>query len=162
MSDTFDMKEVDGIVYEIEARKVTKGGERIDIGANPSTENQDEGGDLDDKVEQELDIVVAFRLHDMEMKAPQRKSHYIPHIKAYMKKVVEALKAKGTDEETIKAFQTGAQAYVKKIIANITDYDFYIGESQDFDGMHVLLNYREDGITPYFTIWKHGLTEMKV
>ena len=24
------------------------------------------------------------------------------------------------------------------------------------------LNYREDGKTPYFTIWKHGLTEMKV
>lgn len=26
----------------------------------------------------------------------------------------------------------------------------------------VLLNYREDGITPYVAIWKHGLKEMKV
>lgn len=26
----------------------------------------------------------------------------------------------------------------------------------------VLLNYREDGITPYVTLWKHGLKEMKV
>lgn len=26
----------------------------------------------------------------------------------------------------------------------------------------VLLNYREDGVTPYVTVWKHGLTEMKV
>lgn len=26
----------------------------------------------------------------------------------------------------------------------------------------VLLNYREDGITPFVTIWKYGLTEMKV
>lgn len=26
----------------------------------------------------------------------------------------------------------------------------------------VLLNYREDGITPYVTVFKHGLTEMKV
>jgi hypothetical protein len=26
----------------------------------------------------------------------------------------------------------------------------------------VLLNYREDGVTPYITVWKHGLTEMKV
>lgn len=26
----------------------------------------------------------------------------------------------------------------------------------------VLLNYREDGITPYITIWKHGLSETKV
>jgi hypothetical protein len=26
----------------------------------------------------------------------------------------------------------------------------------------VLLNYREDGTTPYVTIWKHGVKEMKV
>jgi hypothetical protein len=26
----------------------------------------------------------------------------------------------------------------------------------------VLLNYREDGVTPYVTIWKHGLIEEKV
>lgn len=26
----------------------------------------------------------------------------------------------------------------------------------------VLLNYREDGITPYVTIWKYGLIEEKV
>ena len=26
----------------------------------------------------------------------------------------------------------------------------------------VFLNYREDGITPYVIIWKHGLEEMKV
>lgn len=26
----------------------------------------------------------------------------------------------------------------------------------------VLLNYREDGVTPYIIVWKHGLEEMKV
>jgi hypothetical protein len=26
----------------------------------------------------------------------------------------------------------------------------------------VLLNYREDGTTPYVVVWKHGLKEMKV
>jgi hypothetical protein len=26
----------------------------------------------------------------------------------------------------------------------------------------VLMNYREDGVTPFVTIGKHGLTEMKV
>jgi len=26
----------------------------------------------------------------------------------------------------------------------------------------VLLNYREDGVTPYLTIWKHGLSQTKV
>ena len=32
----------------------------------------------------------------------------------------------------------------------------------DFSLRVVLLNYREDGVTPYVTIWKHGLSEMKV
>ena len=26
----------------------------------------------------------------------------------------------------------------------------------------LLLNYREDGVTPFVTIWKHGLKEEKV
>ena len=26
----------------------------------------------------------------------------------------------------------------------------------------ILMNYREDGVTPFVTVWKHGLTEMKV
>lgn len=80
-----------------------------------------------------------------------------------MKKVVTKLKEDGADEEKIKAFQTGAQNYYTKHIApNFKDFDFYAGESMDPDGMVMLLNYREDGITPYMTIWKGGLTAMKV
>lgn len=32
----------------------------------------------------------------------------------------------------------------------------------DPDGMVALLNYREDGITPYFTFFKDGLKEEKL
>lgn len=53
----------------------------------------------------------------------------------YMKKVKEAMKEKGASEEEIKTFETGAQAYAKKIVGNFKDYDFYIGESMDPDGM---------------------------
>lgn len=52
-----------------------------------------------------------------------------------MKSVKEALKKKGADESVITEFEKGAQSYAKKIIANIKDYDFYIGESMDPDGM---------------------------
>ena len=52
-----------------------------------------------------------------------------------MKKVKEALKEKGASDDTIKDFETGAQGYAKKIVANFKDYDFYIGESMDPDGM---------------------------
>jgi hypothetical protein len=83
-------------------------------------------------------------------------------ITGYMKKVKETLKEKGASEDTVKEFEKGAAAYAKKIVGNFKDYDFYVGESMDPDGMVVLMNYREDGVTPFVTIWKHGLSEMKV
>lgn len=52
-----------------------------------------------------------------------------------MKKVKEAMTAKGATAEEVAAFQTGAGAYAKKIIASFKDYDFYVGESMDPDGM---------------------------
>jgi hypothetical protein len=52
-----------------------------------------------------------------------------------MKKVKEAMKANGADDAAVKDFETGAGAYAKKIIGNFKDYDFYIGESMDPDGM---------------------------
>jgi hypothetical protein len=79
-----------------------------------------------------------------------------------MKKVKEAMKEKGADDSKVTEFEKAAQGYAKKIIANFKDFEFLIGESMDPDGMVVLLNYREDGVTPYVTVWKHGLIEMKV
>jgi hypothetical protein len=52
-----------------------------------------------------------------------------------MKKVQEAMKEKGADQAKIDEFQKGAQAYAKKIVAKFKDYDFYVGESMDPDGM---------------------------
>jgi Translationally controlled tumour protein len=53
----------------------------------------------------------------------------------YMKHVKEKMKESGKSEEEIKQFEAGAQGYAKKIISNIKDYDFYVGESMDPDGM---------------------------
>ena len=57
---------------------------------------------------------------------------------------------------------THSSGYAKKIVGSFKDWEFFTGESMDPDGMIVLLNYREDGITPYVVVWKHGLSEMKV
>src|ERR1700761_3982324 len=57
----------------------------------------------------------------------------------YMKEVKAKLKEKGASEEEIKDFETKAQGFAKKIVANFKDYEFYIGESMDPDGMFVLL-----------------------
>jgi hypothetical protein len=54
------------------------------------------------------------------------------------------------------------QSYAKKVVGSFKDWEFFTGESMNPDGMIVLLNYRDDGVTPYVVVWKHGLSEMKV
>ncbi|KAF4550739.1 Translationally-controlled tumor protein-like protein [Elsinoe fawcettii] len=157
LSDSYDLKLVDGVVYEADCKKITVGGDNIDIGANPSAEGGDDEG-ADDASQTVIDIVHSFRLNETSFD----KKSYLGHLKGYMKKVKEAMKEKGASEEEIKTFETGASGFAKKIVGNFKDYEFLIGESMDPDGMVILLNYREDGITPYVTVWKHGLSEMKV
>jgi hypothetical protein len=105
-----------------------------------------------------------------------------------MKKVITSLKKRNTPGEEVSAFKKGAAAQSKRILDNFENWEFYIGESMDSDGMYVqlhlssitvhcanrenndnyfayrvvLLGYREDGITPFVMYWKHGLEEMEV
>lgn len=74
---------------------------------------------------------------------------------------MKAVKSK-LPADRVEAFEKGASAYAKKLLANFKDLEFYTGETMNPDGIIVLLNYREDGVTPYLTIWKDGLSEMKV
>ena len=60
ISDTYRLKEVDDVVYEVDCRKVTKGADNIDIGANPSAEEQEEA--LEEGTTQVIDVVDGFRL----------------------------------------------------------------------------------------------------
>jgi len=156
ISDSYNLKEIDGVAYEADCKKITVGGDNVDIGANPSAE---EGGDdVEDTTQTVIDVVHSFRLNETSFD----KKSYLSHLKTYMKKVKDAMKEKGASEDEIKEFEKGAQTFAKKIVANFKDYEFLIGDSMDPDGMVILLNYREDGITPFVTVWKHGLTEMKV
>ena len=90
---------------------------------------------------------------------------YLTYLKSYMKKTKAALQTKAdAGDENAKArlatFETAAGAFAKKMIGNFKDYEFFTGESMDPDGMVVLMNYREDGITPYMIFWKDGLREV--
>lgn len=166
ISDSYNIKEVDDTVYEIDCKRITLGGESFDIGANPSAEEQEEG--TDEAKTTVIDVVHSFRLQFLGDEASgtrafATKKDFQGQFKGYLKKVVAKLKERGADEAKVKDFQNKVQTYyTKKIAPNFGDFDFYTGESMDPDGMVALLNYREDGITPYLTIWKDGLTEMKV
>ena len=155
LSDAYGVKEVDGAVYEADCSmvNVSNGGD-VDIGANPSAEEQ--GEDLDEGSENVNNIIYAFRLQQTSFD----KKSFMSYIKSYMKRVKTYLQENKPDE--VEAFEKGATAYVKKVISTFNDWDFYTGESMDPDAMIVLLNFREDGVTPYVAIWKHGVTEYKL
>lgn len=129
-------------------------GNDIDIGANPSAEDADEA--LDDGATTVNNIVHTFGLKETSFD----KKSYLSYLKDYMKTI--AAKLAETSPEAAEEFKAGAQAYAKKIVANFKDFEFFTGESLDPDAMVVLLNWREDGTTPYLVFWKHGLSETKV
>jgi len=79
-----------------------------------------------------------------------------------MKAVKTKLQKNGKSDEEVADFEKRAGAAAKKLLPNFKDYEFYTGESMDPEGMIALLNYREDGITPYMVFWKDGLVEEKV
>ncbi|KAG9619624.1 hypothetical protein KCU64_g22130, partial [Aureobasidium melanogenum] len=89
ISDSYDLKLVDGVVYEADCARITVGGDNIDIGANPSAED---GGDegADDQTTSVIDVVHSFRLNETSFD----KKSYLGHLKQYMKKVKESMKEK--------------------------------------------------------------------
>ncbi|CAF3453296.1 unnamed protein product [Fusarium graminearum] len=157
ISDSYDLKEVDGIVYEADCAMIEEGAVEVNIGANASAEEAAE--DLDDGAVKVNNIVNSFRLQSTTFD----KKSYLAYLKGYMKAIKAKLQENGSSAEDIKAFETGASKFVKDtIVPKFKDFEFYTGESMDPDGMVVLLNYREDGVTPYTIFWKHGLKETKV
>ncbi|EGX96960.1 translationally-controlled tumor protein [Cordyceps militaris CM01] len=184
VADSYDVKLVDDIVYEVDCAMITEGAISVkkkseknkrqqwecwemlrgtinsisdNTGANASAEEVEESvEDADVKVN---NIVNSFRLQSTQFD----KKGYLVYLKGYMKAVKAKLLENGAPAEEITAFEKGASVYVKeKLLPNFKDFEFYTGESMNPDGLIVLLNYREDGVTPYIIVWKHGLKEMKV
>ncbi|KAF3308616.1 hypothetical protein TWF173_001076 [Orbilia oligospora] len=131
-----------------------KQGADVDIGANASAEEAEES--VEDGMITVNNVVYSFRLQSTSFD----KKSYLTYLKGYMKTVKAKLAE--TNPGRVEAFEKGAQAFAKKIVGGFKDYEFYVGESMNPDGAVLLLNYREDGVTPYFTVWKDGLSEMKV
>ncbi|KAI0005004.1 Mss4-like protein [Russula compacta] len=150
-SDAFPIKIVDDIVFEVDCALITVKEGDVDIGANPSSEEQEES--LEEGAKQVNNVAHSFRLQPTSFD----KKSFLVYLKGYMKVVKENL-----PEDRVADFEKSAQAFAKKIVANFKDYEFFSGESMNPEGMVALLNYREDGITPFFTFWKDGVKEVKL
>ncbi|KAJ5994744.1 Translationally-controlled tumor protein [Penicillium waksmanii] len=132
-------------------------------GANPSAEDaEEEGGEGEATMVH--DIEDQFRLvwlKEDEGLKPSKKD-FTSHLKSYVKKILKKLEEEKAPAETVAEFKAGAAGALKKITGNYDNYDVMMGESMDGDAMHVLIDFRDDGVTPYATLWKHGLKEIKV
>lgn len=157
ISDSYDLKDVNGIVFEADCAMITEEAVNVDTGANASAEEADEG--LEDTAVRVNNILSSFRLQSTSFD----KKGYLTYLKGYLKAVKAAMLEAGKSEEEVKKFESGAQKYVKEtLLPNFKDFEFYTGESMNPDGLIVLLNYREDGTTPYVICWQHGLKSIKV
>ncbi|XP_034940931.1 translationally-controlled tumor protein homolog [Chelonus insularis] len=157
-SDTYKMKLVDDVIYEVYGRVVTRSNNDFKIdGFNPSAEEADEG--IDKTVESGVDVVLNHRL--VETFCFGDKKSYTLYLKDYMKKLVARLEEKAPDQ--VEIFKTNMNKVMKDILSRFNDLQFFTGESMDCDGQVAMMEYREiDGnSTPVLMFFKHGLEEEK-
>ncbi|GAA5846597.1 hypothetical protein JCM9279_006756 [Rhodotorula babjevae] len=154
ISDAYDLTETDDVVYEADATMITIKEGAVDIGANASAEEAEET--LEEGEQRVNNIVHSFRLTETQFD----KKSYMTYLKGYMKAVKAHLAE--TNPDRVAAFEKGAATYAKKVLGSFNDWQFFTGESMNPDGMVVLMNYREDGVTPYMVFWKDGVKEVKV
>ncbi|XP_034740455.1 translationally-controlled tumor protein homolog isoform X1 [Etheostoma cragini] len=149
-SDAFKVKETE-LFYEVEGKTVTRteGFDEALISANASAEEASEGTDA--SCVSGVDIVLNHKLQE----TGYDKKQYLKHMKDYVKAVKAKLEE--TNPGRVQAFVEGITPEVKKIVANLGNYQFFTGESMNPDGMVGLLDYREDNITPYMLFFKDGL-----
>ncbi|KAL1124271.1 hypothetical protein AAG570_002041 [Ranatra chinensis] len=157
-SDSYKMKLVDNVLYEVYAKLITRKHGDIQLdGANPSAEEAGEG--TDEAVESGVDVVLNHRL--CETFAFGDKKSYTAYLKDYMKKLVGKLEEKSPDE--VNTFKTNMNKVMKDLLGRFKELQFFTGESMDIDGMIALLEYREieNESVPVLMFFKHGLEEEK-
>ncbi|XP_043856788.1 translationally-controlled tumor protein homolog [Dromiciops gliroides] len=145
-SDIYKIREItNGLCLKVEGKMVSRTEGTIDdslIGGNASAEGP-EGKGTDATVITGVDIVINHHLQETSF----TKESYKKYIKDYMKSIKGRLEKHKPDR--LKPFMTGAAEQIKHILASFKNDQFFIGENMNPDGMVALLDFREDGVTPY-------------
>eukprot|EP01012_Entosiphon_sulcatum_P004697 TRINITY_DN11932_c0_g1_i1.p2 TRINITY_DN11932_c0_g1~~TRINITY_DN11932_c0_g1_i1.p2 ORF type:complete len:171 (+),score=55.91 TRINITY_DN11932_c0_g1_i1:1073-1585(+) len=156
-TDGFAVKR-DGATFEVKGKYIKIGAEDYGISAN-ADEDAAEGATGDgtaDTAQQVVDVVYTARLQETAFD----KKSYMTYIKGYMKRVQDHLEAK--NPERVAAFKTEAAAFVKKVLEGFSDYQFFLGESGDFEGHIALCKWEDDGSSCTFYFFADGIKEEKV
>ena len=155
VSDSYPHKLImNDACLEVKAKMVTKGNEDFGIENNDT----EDGGALEQNVEQVINVVDAGKLIEVP---GWTKKEFTIYIKAYLKKIVEHLKANGK-EERVPDFQKGATELTKFILGKWDEMQVFCGESNDLEASFGFA-YWADGETdgPTFLFFNDGLKEEK-
>ncbi|CAF1034566.1 unnamed protein product [Adineta steineri] len=159
-SDSYPMKLVDDVYYEVEGKNISESNDIDDsfIGGNKAPEDSeaatDEGG-VSSSTVTGINVILTHKL----VETPFDKAGFKDWLRQYSKKLKQYLEENAPDR--VQPFQAGMTKLAKEILSKFDEYTFYLGEKMDPDGMIVLQYYREDGSTPIFIYFKDGLREEK-
>jgi len=178
-SDIYPMRLVGEhkLFWELKGKRVTESSQLDEskFGANPSAEEAAEG--VDDGSVSGVNIVLANRLQEIQ---EFTKKQYQEKLKAYMAKLmakwqadIAVVEGEGRAEvaqemkESLADFKAHITADVKEIVLSSfkdKQFQFFVGESLEDDGMICLMTYPSDDTEgrPVMYFIKHGLKEMKV
>ena len=79
ISDSFDLKEVDGIVFEVDCAMITEGAVQVNTGANASAEEAED--DLEDADVKVNNVINSFRLQSTQFD----KKSYLTYLKGMLR-----------------------------------------------------------------------------
>merc|ERR1712240_621173 len=156
--DTSKHEIISDAFYMVIGKHITMAGDDIQLeGANASAEEAAE--EVDSTSVSGIDVVLHQRLQETSFGS---KKDYMLYLKEYMKNLTKKLNEEGKTEAVAKL--KSIQAPLLEILKNFKDLQFFTGESQDPDGMIVLLDYKEiDGEEkPVLYFPMYGLEELKL
>jgi len=164
-SDTYPIKLVDNVIYEVTGKHETRvEGEITLAGSNASAEGEDADEGADPNSVSGVDVILNHRLVETGFGS---KKDYTVYLKDYMKRVVEYL-TKNDRAGEVDEFKKNINGVMKDLIARFKDLQFFTGESMEADAMILILDYKEIEINgvkeerPVLMAFKHGLEEEKV
>merc|ERR1711936_114467 len=158
-SDTYPIKVVDDVLYEVTGNHITRTQGDIQLeGSNASAEGGDDEG-AESSSESGVDVILNHRLTETGFGS---KKDYMVYLKDYMKKVVKYLEDNGRAGE-VDTFKTKINGVMKDLLGRFKDLQFFTGESMDAEAMILILDYKEvDGEEkPILMAFKHGISEEK-
>lgn len=156
-SDIYPMELIDGAIYKLKGKQTTETVGDVDdslIGGNASAEGADADAGGEASSQSGINIVLANRLVSYDMK----KKDFITFIKEYSARLLAKLTEESPDQ--VDVFKKGSGKFVKELIGEFKEWEFYCGASMHPDGGLAFVKWDEE--TPYVYFFKQGLEAEKV